>query len=676
MMKFFRKYTKHLLAVFMVLLLVVWLAGDALTSLMRSDVDAGVMERGQAFGQAVRVADMRPAFMQADLLDDLFQGPYWRMPWLQPLAQMARTQDPEMLGYLASQVRRRPLNNEEWYMLDAAARHAGVYVPAEAVAKLRSNLPAAQIDAVRDRNKVSLDAIDRALQSFLRVNQSFQLAVDAVKVSEADVDDLIRKTAERAKIVAAALEGKSFVDPNYQPTPEELKAQFEKYKDAASQPAESPQFGYQVPDAVQLEYVKVNGDKLGKRQKISDEEVYQYWVAHQGEFLRKTPSTSTAPTTRPKDEPYETFSEARAMVIEKLQQQRGREEALRIARDIISQLEAPWASAPTTTQPAGFKEIPESAKDPELYSKLVSRLSEKYPDALNYGRTQLSEQQLLQRDNPELARATALQGTDQQIDVARAAALVPGIDAQRTRSNERFFRNLFETATEPFVADNGDVYVIRTIAVKPRHAPEMEAVRSRLVEDVRRAKAMEEAERQARKLADAAQKEGLEKAFNADAALKEKAGAGALKTPPPFARQQLISWGVPQLAPASISGLGYDPELTKTVFSLVSQPASQPATATRPAATTQPVRVAVHPQRNQQRVVVVELLDILPVNQAEYDQQRGRAMYTLQFQSQIRTLSSYFSPEEIRARINWQDAPGMEPKPEPGEGDDLPMDLG
>ena len=60
MMKFFRKHMKELLAVFMALLLVVWLGGSALTDALRGNYDPGDMKKGVIYGQPVVLNDMRP----------------------------------------------------------------------------------------------------------------------------------------------------------------------------------------------------------------------------------------------------------------------------------------------------------------------------------------------------------------------------------------------------------------------------------------------------------------------------------------------------------------------------------------------------------------------------------------------------------------------------------------
>src|SRR5207253_9042523 len=94
-------------------------------------------------------------------------------------------------------------------------------------------------------------------------------------------------------------------------------------------------------------------------------------------------ATASAPASQPT--PYTSFSEARPKVLEKLQKEKADKEAARIARDLIGQLEAPWANV-VTTQPGEAKTAPESEKAADLYPKLVAQLETKYPGALKYRR--------------------------------------------------------------------------------------------------------------------------------------------------------------------------------------------------------------------------------------------------------------------------------------------------
>src|SRR5690606_38206222 len=124
----------------------------------------------------------------------------------------------------------------------------------------------------------------------------------------------------------AILDASKFVDSEHQPTEEELKAQFEKYKDVQAGMGEEG-MGYLLPEKVQIEYIRVNVDKLKDRQTVTDDVAWQHWKQNPQKY---TKPPATQPSTAPA-EPYETFTEARDAVRKDLLEQDAREEARKIA---------------------------------------------------------------------------------------------------------------------------------------------------------------------------------------------------------------------------------------------------------------------------------------------------------------------------------------------------------
>src|SRR3989304_9514311 len=111
MMKFFRKYNKHLLAVFASLLLVIWLGADALQSLLSPDIGGDAY--GKAYGQTITNNDLSVARNTTDMLSSL--GIPWTKPWIL---------DPRNLLY----DQQEPLSDLEWLLLSMDARRRGITV--------------------------------------------------------------------------------------------------------------------------------------------------------------------------------------------------------------------------------------------------------------------------------------------------------------------------------------------------------------------------------------------------------------------------------------------------------------------------------------------------------------------------------------------------------------------
>lgn len=619
-MKFFRKNTKYLLAVFMALLLVVWLLEDTIANLGRGP-GLDDIQWAQIYGQTVSRQELASTRRETEILQRL------GLPW----------------NYFWGGQFREPLDIEEWYMLKAEAQRRGIYVPQEEVNNIRTKLAPEAIERTRSQYKASLDEIDQALRSFVRVQRAFFGDLNAVKVSEADIQDYVRNAAEKARVKLAILDASKFVDPQYQPTEEELKAQFEKYKDVQAGRSEDG-MGYLLPEEAQIEYIKISVDELLKQQTVTDEEAWQHWKEHKDQY-KKPPATQ--PTTAPA-EPYETFTEARDAVRKALLQERARKEAQDIGAKIAKTLTAPWMSAPTT-QPGNYKQPPESALNPELYPQVAESFRGKYGDAITYERTDFKTPMEFNTTRP-LASAMALPGTRDAFPLTRAIFLVQGLEeeSENRPAQGRWSRNLFETVSEPFIDQEGNAYVFRTIAIRPPRAPESwEVVKEDLIRDIRLQKASEVAKRHAEELTAKAKQVGLEQAANADPALADKLrmapGQPVLRTPEPFAR---IDTRYGQPMPTRLMELGWDQEgrFVDTVFDLASE------------TTTQPSRIVLYPMKHLRRWVVAELEEIVPVTEAEYEQEREMAREMLRRQRWVQFASNWLDPENIRARVDFKSA--------------------
>src|SRR4029077_10118711 len=102
-----------LLAIFMALLLIVWLGGSALTEIISSHRDYGKTVQGTAYGETARQKDIQPSYLETETLEQIMGRPLWQYPWFFSLQSLQM--NPQQT---AGSVRQTPLNREEWYMLD------------------------------------------------------------------------------------------------------------------------------------------------------------------------------------------------------------------------------------------------------------------------------------------------------------------------------------------------------------------------------------------------------------------------------------------------------------------------------------------------------------------------------------------------------------------------------
>ena len=472
---------------------------------------------------------------------------------------------------------------------------------------------------------------------------------------------------DKAKVKLVTFEVKEFEDPKYQPTPEELQKQFEKYKNVDPGMGDDG-YGYRLPEEVQIEYIRVDADKLSKPGKIDDEEAEKYWRDNKEKFTKPKPPT-TQPSTAPA-EVYTNYTEAREVVRKELAKQQAKQEALRIATEMVKTLSAPWANAPAT-QP-GFKQPPESAIFPDPYAPLVDRLIEKYgKDVIFFERTSFLNRQELSSHQPEwagpdeprpqvsLSTATALQGSRESIPLLTAAFLVPQIEQSKMVKDRysRWFHNFYETVPEPFVDSDGNVYVFRTLGARPKRVAEnWQAVKNDQVRmDLKNAHAAKLAEASAQQLTERAKQVGLEAAVKEDPALLAKLAKppatqpgqaplpppDPVKTPAPFARKEPYS--PVSLAPARVPEVGYDRKggFVDKVFAMAAKTA------------TQPCKVALYTEETNKRWIVVQLLEIQPMTQDEFASERRMAEFLLNNELVLKFADAWLDGKNIRARVNY-----------------------
>jgi hypothetical protein len=328
-----------------------------------------------------------------------------------------------------------------------------------------------------------------------------------------------------------------------------------------------------------------------------------------------------------------------------------RREALTLAKELTKRLAEPWEDARvTTTEPAGFKIAPEEQKTDQLYPELVDSLPERYQGAVRYGRTEMLSQSELSRE-PGVGRATGRPGTQQELRLAAAAFMVPGLEDDKTArpNHQAYFRGLFETCTVPFVItdqtdEQGDVYMIRTVAIQKPEPPTLDdSLRERIVKDIRIKRGYDEAEQQARAFTETVGDGSLEEAFRNNATLREKLGEKALKKPEPFPRKSLqFSYYGPMLTPPRVPDLPYNPDLINACFNLVAQKSED-----------RPEPTLVYPLERTRQWLVVQLQAVEPVLEPDYESDRPMAAAYVRINRQLDVLRNWFSSEQIKQRVSW-----------------------
>jgi len=618
MMKFFRKHMKKLLMVFMVALLIVWLGGTALNNMLRGAATQDDVVWGTIYGREVEQKQINNTNYHAETLNVIY--PQWR-----------ETLSPN---------RDEQLDDFAFFMLVTEAVDNGIYISPARIDKIMEMIAPERLNFVRKgQYKRSLERIRQAIEMYLMVQKNMSQASTAVLPSEADIQHIIRQIAEKAEVSVLIVPAREFFNETYEPSDDDLSEHFEKYKNEP-QNYSLLEFGYQMEEAAQVEYIQVNIEALTEQQTVTEQDAYDYWKGHQKEFLAPLTQTqpSTNPANRPKREPYETFTEAKADVLVKLRERKGKDAALSVARELISLLTIPWADAPTT-QPEGYKKPPASEKADDVYQKLIDRLQGKYAGVLKYGRTELLGRKQAWRAEG-IGATNAMMGTPMRSSFTQVAFMVPGMSTTREddKQRARFFRNIWETCSEPLTDAAGYAYVFRTIAARPAQPPaSFEDVREDLVTDLRRLRAYEKAERLVRDLVDNTGDKDLEAAFDGSPELISKFGRSALRKLPPFPRAELAPYSPDGLRPVMVPGLERDEEFIDLCF----------------ASPDEEHYVKIHERKQFGQWVVVQRHKIIPVNRAEFDEQREKAQGQFMRKAFTDFRQEWLAAENIRKRVAW-----------------------
>ena len=241
MMKFLRKYTKHMLVFVTVGILVSWLLGSTLPAMLRPDPGDEVI--GQAFGEPIKRRDWQIAASRAETLQRM--GLPWQKPWIFDVRQPATDQTP-------------PLTTLHWMLLLKEAQRSGVVITDERLAAFKAavGITPAVMARVQQEQYLALEDINNIIRDFMRVREYAQENIGSIKVSTPEVRHRVRDTQERVRISALVLPARQLLDPEEPVSEEEIVAWFDRYKDVLPGQSETG-YGYKWPARVRLEYLEL-----------------------------------------------------------------------------------------------------------------------------------------------------------------------------------------------------------------------------------------------------------------------------------------------------------------------------------------------------------------------------------------------------------------------------------
>ncbi len=505
MIKFFRKHNKQLLAIFTVLLMVAFVGGQALTSLMQPNPSGEVLFH--AFGKPVTNGDLVAVDRQTNILSGL------GYPWNYPGGFQGRVE---------------PLDERHYLLLLREAEERGLR-PGLEQARLQLATQLASLDINLNQfslnNKVATEEIELAVANFINVQQLWGMARGSIVPSELEIQQAVRDQYEKLNAHIVEVKSSPLIEPDAEIAEEEVLAHFEKYKEQTSG-GSALEFGYLIPDRVQVEYLAINTGEIALAQPITEKQVETYWRAHQKDFgppateddLGEGASELVGPELPPPDPFYRTFAEAREDVVTFLAQQRRLEEARGMASVIWRALREPWYNQPEDE--AGFPEAPEAAKAADHYQQTLQKLQNRIPhrEVIDFGKTNLFAASAA----GDVDRLGGTRVDTQTLTPGRrfgsSTHFVQGLveSARADDSSVQQALSSYQTAPAPLIDEDNNLYLYRIVQVQERHAPtSIDEVRDKVVADLRAQRAFESAKTHAEAIKNRIGEDDLRTAYEA-----------------------------------------------------------------------------------------------------------------------------------------------------------------
>ena len=297
MYKFIDRNKKKMIAVFGVMLMIVFVIPSTFMGNTGRDVVLGRMGDTKITGQEVQQAKEHLQTLKQYRFSPLVHmGEPNAMPWT-----------PE--GPIFRELEQHP---EAWVLLQNEAKAAGAHVTDEQVqataggmmGDLLTMAPTAEVN----------DRIYPALKSYLLVRAGVDRAAGDVKVSQPRVRDAIARAIQETKLDVVEFSAEEFKGQVPAPTPEQVQAHYAKYADvypdASGMTTTSPsQFGYKLPDRVRLQFVQLNEQQVLEQylKTLAPEENWALGVAAKKYYndprnaaeFRAPPAPTSIPATGP-----------------------------------------------------------------------------------------------------------------------------------------------------------------------------------------------------------------------------------------------------------------------------------------------------------------------------------------------------------------------------------------
>ena len=684
MMKFFRKHLKKLLALFMCLLLISWLGGSALETLLSPDRSRGVVAVCAA--GSITGKDWRRAQQQTRLLQKL--GLNWQSP----------------LGpYHAAE-----LDLASWFLLQQEAHRMGIRSSRAVVDDTfrqiqerysQQGLRVPTVMGLAARENIKASVVYDAATAFTDIVRYGRKMAQAATVNAAEIrrqaDDALSKIEIKAVVLPAGM----FEEPQETFPEAENQEQFDKFKNQ-KRSGTGLSFGYVLPALVKVQYAKIDPQKIENTllidEKKLEREANRYWRGNKQDPMFRRPSeeeTDKAATTQPADEATEpatqpsddaaepttqpaddatdpttqpatapaeqepafftTWTEARETAIQATRRKCAAERAEKLAGWLLAQTAEPWYHADTGTN--GYKIPSEAVKHADCYEKMLADAPASLPgiEGVTISTTDWVSPENV-ADLPGIGTAALPNPSGLPIEFSHVVFNVEGLTPVPTGEDAAgvdlsAFMALYQTCRYAMHDLDGNTYIFRPVEVDGERPPRsIDEVREQVVADLRTVRRYETAQDVAKKLHERALADGLQTAWEADPSLQEAADRHN-ETADDRSRQAGYHLSI-QMARRQLSG---EPVTNVSRIGEVSEAFLAACFEMREAEGDER-RLRMVPIPESATVVLAEWVKSVPLDARRFASLQPTVARFMERQRSMDYMSSWLEPRQIKARNQFE----------------------
>jgi hypothetical protein len=707
LMKWFRKYNRRLIAIFVVVLMFVFIGGSALRMSCRY---AGPRRSGAValFGKKSKItltdinranreleilrqtgaqALLRSRDIHGILLDQLLFSENRISPaLLSTLQQAIKTNDLRISDKQILDMTKRTETPEiYWFLLNKEALSAGVAVRKEMVQNvLRQILPrmsggeaySSVINRFIDRG-ISEEEIITAYAELFAVLEYASFACKNEDLTSTQLSQLVNDNLQTMDANFVKVSAELFTDDQAEPDESSISRQFDQYKDyfPGDIREENPYgFGYKLDNRVQLDYIIIKLDDAEKMiEKPTLDELQDYYSLNKTVFVEQVPIDPNDPNSPTMERPI-VFGRVKSYISNKLTTER----IARKADEILGR------AAKLAAEKYGDNEASELTAEQLRtlavnYSDIAEKLKKEYSINVYSGRTGLLRFVDIQKDENLSGLFLRPAGTGRMPYAMSRLVFSVG----RTESPELALENvqepkIYETVGPFFDPVIKIAAVARVVDVKQAAVPasldvtfspakieldksdtaannESYSVRQKVIEDLKTVAAMQTAQEKAKEFLDLAQKEGWDQAIEQYNRQYPPAGPDEpnnfvltswkdLKRPSPDIEETVVVQNRGLVGGhLFVNAHNRDKMILDTLFSLV--PVEQ---ATAPQL---PVSVEIKPDHSY---CCIKSLTINRVDRSEYDRTKALVAFRHNALGGQSLSIVYFKPENILERMNYR----------------------